>query len=312
MRLLHPSEHYSFGSLQLVERKRSIVRYRTNWRLLPTLSLTSLLGCAAPTGRLWSSPADAVKVSQRDVDARLARTRELIRESEQRAEAARRVAIAVECRAEVASIDAEASEQIADCLAAQTRTAACRANVARQAADNTLLGCAGGILLGVVTGGAAAPMALLGCGLGRAASTDEAACGQTVCSSKSAVLLQVLAKHGIERLPMCGGQLGLMLEEVALHRPGPDLEAPRIASGVRVAKVLPGSPAERAKIKAGDQVVTLNGHAVVGSSPDAAFDATRNTAPGERVSITVSEADGTRRTVTVILDDRLDQHAPVL
>lgn len=72
-------------------------------------------------------------------------------------------------------------------------------------------------------------------------------------------------------------------------------------SAVRVTSVLPGSGAERGGVRAGDQVVSVGGHAV--ASPDEVVTAIGGARVGDRVSVEL-DREGRRQTVSVELGPR--------
>ena len=73
--------------------------------------------------------------------------------------------------------------------------------------------------------------------------------------------------------------------------------------GIRFYEVVPNSPAERAGLQSGDAIVAVNGERYQFITGPSILDGLTSRA-GETVVITVDKPDGTRRDVTVILNDR--------
>jgi carboxyl-terminal processing protease len=77
--------------------------------------------------------------------------------------------------------------------------------------------------------------------------------------------------------------------------------------GLRVLNVIPGSPAAKAKIRASDIVVAVNGQSIAGAAARTASTKIRGK-PGTSVKLTVLSTDGSKREVTV---KRATLHPPV-
>ena len=109
-----------------------------------------------------------------------------------------------QCRAESARLDADVALERAQCLQRRAEFGACiAANEARRA-KGTSWGCLLGLGAAVATGGAAAPMALAGCGAGAALSAGGVQCSNPTCTVEPAILRsQVLAHHQLSAWPEC-------------------------------------------------------------------------------------------------------------
>jgi putative serine protease PepD len=96
-----------------------------------------------------------------------------------------------------------------------------------------------------------------------------------------------LLQHGTASKPMLGvsGSLGA--------------QGQSSDDGARIASVQPGGPAERAGIRQGDAVTSVDGSAI-GSYPDLMAQVLKHT-PGQQVPIAVRHADGSQQTVTATL-----------
>lgn len=80
-----------------------------------------------------------------------------------------------QCHAEEAKFDAQRMDLVAACNAEQANWHACEAHAAKGKAESTAGGCLMGWIVAVATGGSAAPLTLLGCGVGNmAGGTDPA------------------------------------------------------------------------------------------------------------------------------------------
>ncbi len=108
------------------------------------------------------------------------------------------------CEAQRAEIGSAVAVARADCLGQRAQFFACGAGNAERRSSSGFWGCLLGLGAAVVTGGAAAPMTLAGCGIGResASATD---CGvDPVCTPDPAVLeARMLATRGLSALPSC-------------------------------------------------------------------------------------------------------------
>jgi len=172
--------------------------------------LLSLAGALAPLtlGGCTTSGGDASSLQMR-VSAlqqeQTARQYELQQIAAQ-IEAARRELARQQCLAFTASIDAEVSATAADCMAKRSKFAQCEANNHAHTAEGGVLGCLAGLGAAVVTGGAAAPLTVIGCGGGAAlghASGSE--CGpDPVCTPDRTILTrEALGRRGISAMPAC-------------------------------------------------------------------------------------------------------------
>jgi putative serine protease PepD len=87
----------------------------------------------------------------------------------------------------------------------------------------------------------------------------------------------------------------------AIERPYLGLTTAAGSAGVEVQAITPGGPAQRAGLRSGDVVVSVDGHAV--SEPDDITAALDGNAPGDSVEIEV-ERDGNREQLDVTLGTR--------
>jgi hypothetical protein len=111
-----------------------------------------------------------------------------------------------QCLASSAAIAAEVTVKAAICLASRSKFAQCEANNHAHTAESGVLGCVAGMGGAVLTGGAALPLTLLGCGGGAAlghASGSE--CGpDPVCTPDEAILARdALQRRGLAAWPTC-------------------------------------------------------------------------------------------------------------
>lgn len=69
---------------------------------------------------------------------------------------------------------------------------------------------------------------------------------------------------------------------------------------VRVGQVVPGSPAERAGLQSGDEILEANGKKVPGAPAREMAGALRNIAPGEQLRLKVRRGDGRLLDLTIV------------
>jgi serine protease Do len=86
-----------------------------------------------------------------------------------------------------------------------------------------------------------------------------------------------------------------------IERPYLGLTSAAGQAGVEVAEVVPGGPAVRAGIRAGDRVVSVDGQSV--SEPGDVSDALDGREPGDSIEVEV-ERDGSREQLDVTLGTR--------
>jgi hypothetical protein len=131
--------------------------------------------------------------------------------AEVRAGEAQREAAFSECRAQVAGLEADAAAAAADCARQVAAYSMCRAENEARAAKGGFWGCLGGIGAAVLSAGAAAPLALGGCGIGMALGSASASeCDDVpACAANPDHVSPVLRARELEVVPMCGGRLGL-------------------------------------------------------------------------------------------------------
>jgi hypothetical protein len=135
------------------------------------------------------------------IQADIARARAELAQAELEAAASR-------CQARRAKVEAAREVIFSDCVAAVADYHACAARNAEGTSTKTMTGCGVGVLLSLLTAGAAAPLALGGCALGRLAGTEaEEACGpapQCTMARDEAEQL-ALKEEGLDAMPMCPG-----------------------------------------------------------------------------------------------------------
>ena len=104
------------------------------------------------------------------------------------------------------------------------------------------------------------------------------------------------------------GFIGLLLASVAHAQAGPPWLGVELQSGpqggVAVKRVIPHSPAGRAGIRVGEEVVEFAGHKV--TSGDALVAAVQQTPMGARVPLKLVHGHGSPRTVQLVLEPRPD------
>lgn len=116
-----------------------------------------------------------------------------------------------ECRAQTSRVQAEVMGKLAQCNMNTANWYACDAQRTRNTAEGAGLGCLLGWGAAVVTGGAAAPAVLIGCGAG-AATGDSGSTGSCTNQPKprscgqmgSAFQNEVLTAQGLLAMPVCG------------------------------------------------------------------------------------------------------------
>lgn len=218
------------------------------------LALCSLFGCGAAARAGVQASIDELEQRQRAADAQLQTTLAAIAEAEHREQIAAKQAAAAQCRAQVMGLAAEAAEHLSRCSLARASVAQCQAKVAKAQADNTILGCLFGIGASVVSGGAAAPLAMAGCGLGRLAGQDEIDCatgdGAAMDCSERGAQRVVLQAHGLPTIPMCGGEFGAVLGVTS-------------ATGIHVEEVISGTTADSIGMLRDDVLISVNDLEVV-------------------------------------------------
>ena len=110
------------------------------------------------------------------------------------------------CEALVSQMDAEVIVTRVECVKAQAEYSECNAENSARTADHGFWGCVLGLGAAVVTGGAAAPLTLAGCGGGLVVATaSEETCGSPPqCTQQfNDIRATVLAKRRLARMPIC-------------------------------------------------------------------------------------------------------------
>ena len=178
-------------------------------------------------------------------EARLDRIEAEITESEVRAARAREAAQREECRAAQAEHRSQAAQRVAACWESAATNARCEAARSEQRARGTIFGCLLGIGAAALTGGAAAPLALGGCGGGYMLSGGR----EGECGTAPTCDLEELSRATHEG-PLCGGRLGV---EVA--------DARTRARGLRVDRT-GGATASSLRLAVGDVLISIDGTSV--------------------------------------------------
>ncbi|MFW6031066.1 MAG: PDZ domain-containing protein [Myxococcota bacterium] len=167
-------------------------------------------GCAGTSATALRADVEELRALHEEEQIKLEAIRAKIAMAQVRAERARREAGLAQCRATVESIEADVAALRADCAQRVAAFNLCQAENSARQAKGGIWGCILGIGGAVLSGGAAAPWALSGCGVGLvagAASTDT--CPTPVCIAEGDILREVLRDEGLDHLPMCGGMLGV-------------------------------------------------------------------------------------------------------
>ena len=220
-----------------------------HWSVLALGACLLLVACQSPVDRSLAT----LRAQQAAASERLATLLRDADRAEVRRTRAERQARESECRAEALRVDADAAALTSACARRHAEVLQCRANVAKAQADSTLFGCLAGIGAGIVTGGAGAPIALLGCAGGRVLARSESVCGEERCDPAPETAYRLALTREGRTLPMCGGWLGAELKE-----------QPR--AGPRIAHVRDNSDASRMGVRVGDVLLAVDGQA----TPDAA------------------------------------------
>jgi S1-C subfamily serine protease len=167
-------------------------------------------GCGGATPGLRGDVAE-LRALHAQEQVKLDAIRAEISAAEVRAGEAQREAAFSECRAQVAGVEAAVAGAAAECARRVAAYNACRAENEARAAKSGLLGCVFGIGAAALSGGAAAPLALSGCGLGVAVGSASASeCDEVPsCATEPDHVTPILQERGLEVVPMCGGRLGV-------------------------------------------------------------------------------------------------------
>ncbi len=127
-----------------------------------------------------------------------------------RMEAQQRCIEYTQCKSRESQVVSFVAKHLAECNVAAANWYSCDARNAKQATENTLLGCFLGLGAAAATGGAAAPWALAGCGGGAVVGEQSRAgiCTKTSrpqpCGTRQAEFLSMaLSESGITRPPTC-------------------------------------------------------------------------------------------------------------
>jgi hypothetical protein len=149
----------------------------------------------------------------RRLEEKLASAQRDLAEQEQRVERAKKEAKFYECKARNERLRSEVARHEAQCMNELATQAQCAAEVERGKGDSTLLGCFAGFAIAAASGGSAIPWALGGCGAGRGAGELAAKeCPVPQCAAQDA-RAEVFAAEGLKSLPLCGGRLGVALQD---------------------------------------------------------------------------------------------------
>jgi len=195
----------------------------------------------------------AIEQKIKNGEAQLEEIRRKLNEEQQKLEEARSEAEFQQCRAKGAELRAEVERRRSECAREIATHNLCRANQSKDEAEAGLGGCLLGIAAAAVSGGAATPWALGGCGAGLAFGGALAkACPVPACAGAlEAIEKTVLSERGLVSPPRCGGWLGI----------GLDLSVEE-THGVPVKRVTPGTYAAAVGLVRGDVIVALRNRRV--------------------------------------------------
>jgi len=216
--------------------------------------LPIFLACACAT--INNSGTTSTNPRLRDIEGRIAASERRLEQiqaevssSEARAEEARQLAIMERCKAGNAQIVAQASAYQAQCLGEVAAYNACEAKRSEAKADGTIVGCLFGIGVALATSGAAAPLALGGCAVGRLAS-ESGECPRPQCAAEfDRAELRALHQLGLTELPMCGGYTGVAVKNEYVTK----------RAGLKVRSVGSGTTAASLGLARGDVLLGLQG-----------------------------------------------------
>lgn len=192
-------------------------------------------------------------------EQRLEQVRVEITASEARADQARQQAEIEQCKAQNSQIKAQAMAFQAQCLEEVASYNACEARRAESRADGTILGCLFGIGVAYATAGAALPLALGGCALGKVAGTRPECPVPSCTADFQGVEARVLRQAKLAELPMCGGYAGIAVKDEHVTEIG----------GVEVRAVGSGTTAASLGLASNDVLLGLQGR-MVASDADVA------------------------------------------
>ncbi len=177
---------------------------------------------------------------------RLDQLRREVAVSEIAAAASRQRAEYEECRANLAKLGAEISKRKSACSVEKSMDAQCHAKNEAHRSNSGIGGCLLGIGAAVVTGGAAAPLALGGCGVGLlAGSATGEPCGSSTCvDDETAIATTLMQEQHLTTVPTCRGYAGMMVTAAATPA----------GTRVFVTATDPFGPAARAGLRPGDRI----------------------------------------------------------
>jgi len=212
-------------------------------RRVAMLSLSVVVGCAS------ASQGDLNDLERKHEleKARLVAVQAEIARQERLAAAARERAEIAQCEALNAEIQASVAIERTTCERAVADRHRCEANNSAHTANAGMIGCGLGIGAAIATGGAAGPLAVVGCASGAAAghaTTDH--CAAVTCDlSPERLATSALQKRNLTTMPVYGHRMGAHVSEAA--------------GGVLVGSVTPGSVAGAMGLQAGDLVREVDG-----------------------------------------------------
>ncbi|NVB41124.1 hypothetical protein G6O69_25010 [Pseudenhygromyxa sp. WMMC2535] len=184
--------------------------------LLAILTCAGAVGCAGASRQASALDARLDELEREEVrrQARLEDLGEAITSAEDKLALARAEARQAECRAARIVAEAEFAEQRARCGLELSRFEACAAKNDASTSKKALGGCGLGILAGVATGGALAPLALAGCAGGYLAGrATQGECGEAPTCHQSLQTEQQQLRVEVSRLSACErGDLELELD----------------------------------------------------------------------------------------------------
>lgn len=199
-----------------------------------------------------------------------------LREQTERMEATKVELAFLQCRVKVNEVRAETERRRSECARKLAEYNLCEAKNAKNAGEAGVAGCLLGIAAAAVSGGAAAPWALGGCGVGVIAGTTSATeCPVPKCAAELETIEQtVLKEHSLPAMPKCGGAVGAEFETKLKE-----------VVGVRIENVRAGTSAAVAGLAPGDVLTAINNQDI--RHPDDLPRVLATFEPGSNLSLTV-------------------------
>ncbi|NJK30960.1 MAG: hypothetical protein HC927_00350 [Deltaproteobacteria bacterium] len=164
-------------------------------------------GCTASTKKQAEQLDSRISELEREEARRQAKLTQLdtqIGEAERKLAQAQEQARRASCKAERVAAEAALAQQEATCGVQLAQFEACVARNESHTSKGTAVGCGLGILAGIVSGGALAPLALAGCAGGYAAGKmSEGECGRAPTCHVDLPERQRIVRTRVERLLAC-------------------------------------------------------------------------------------------------------------